>query len=81
MTMKYLKLNEEKTVYMYIGKDELVKSLPNVLEICEKTIKLEKVTKDLGVHIDENLRFNDQISETVRICNYQLRKIASIKNT
>ena len=79
MTMKYLKLNEEKTVYMYIGKDELVKSLPNVLEICEKTIKLEKVTKDLGVHIDENLRFDDQISETVRICNYQLRKIASIK--
>ena len=79
MTRKWLKLNDNKTVFTYIGNNENVKTLLKEFSVCGNKLELTKATKDLGVIIDESFKLENQISEVVKICNYQLRKIASIK--
>ena len=48
--------------------------------LLEKEVKLSTVTKDLGVHIDCHLNYNEHIAKTVSTCTYMLRRINSIKH-
>ena len=79
MVKRWLKLNDDKTVYMYIGNKDDLKDLPDMLNIGQYQIKTTNKAKDLGVIIDDHFKLDNQIREVVRICNYQLRRLATIK--
>ena len=45
-----------------------------------KEVKPSTVTKDLGVHIDCHLNYNEHIAKTVSTCTYMLSRINRIKH-
>ena len=80
MDFKHLKLNENKTEYMLIGKKDSLRILSGTnITINGNVVQTAERVKDLGVTIDSNLTLNSQINNVVRTTGYHLRNIAFIK--
>ena len=81
MENKRLKLNDDKTESMLFGTSssmEEYKQFQNI-KIGEANIEMVSVIKNLGVSIDNNLTMKNQILNTVKVCNHNLRNIAFIR--
>jgi len=77
---KHLKLNENKTEYMLVGKKDKLKNLGIVnMNINGNNIHVTVNVRDLGVLLDCNLTLSKQINNVVRIAGYHLRNIAFVK--
>ncbi|PFX24919.1 putative RNA-directed DNA polymerase from transposon BS [Stylophora pistillata] len=66
-----LLINPDKTKLLYVGVPQLMRTLPATLPsatILGTEIKPVTVVKDLGVHIDCHLNFNEHITKTVSDC-------------
>ena len=80
MNYKKLKLNEDKTECLLIGKKSKLLAL-NIrnINLMGNKVKITEQIKSLGVIFDETLSFNAQINQATRTAGYHLRNIAFIK--
>ncbi len=80
MESKQLKLNQDKTECLIVGKNKDIRriNIPtlcidgNSLETCEKV-------KDLGMLLDCNLSMKEQIQQVVKTTRYHLRNIGFVR--
>ena len=81
MDAKQLKLNEDKTECLIVGRKGDLQRLGDVprLRVQGDTMDVTESVKDLGVILDCNLSFNDQINKVVKVAGYHLRNIAFVK--
>ena len=81
MNQKQLKLNEDKTECLIVGKKGDLKRLGDIqsLNIDGNDIIISKSVKDLGVLLDKNLSMKEQIGKVVKTSGYHLRNIAFVK--
>ena len=82
MDSKQLKLNEDKTECLIIGKKCALKNLtvlPHSFNVLGTEIKVLEEVKDLGVTLDKHLSLNEQINKTVKVARFNLRNIAFIR--
>ena len=78
-----LLINPDKTKLLYVGVPQLMRILPAVLPsatMLGTEIKPVAVAKDLGVHIDCHLNFNEHITKTVSDCIFKLSRVNRIKH-
>ena len=79
MKKKRLKLNEDKTEGILIGKRNVLNNMDfKNININDVPIELSTEIKDLGVTIDNELDMQKQISNVVKAANFQLLNIAHI---
>ena len=66
---------------MLFGTENTLKNYGQLQHIMIGTsnIKIVPVLQNLGVYIDSNLTMKNQISNTLKVCNYHLRNIAFIR--
>ena len=77
-----LLINPDKTKLLYVGVPQLMKTLPATLPsatVLGSEIKPVTVTKDLGVHIDCYLNYNEHITKTASDCMFKLTRVNGIK--
>lgn len=80
MTSKQLKLNENKTQCLIVGRHKDLSRLDvSELTINDNIMTVSKEVKDLGVLVDCNISLKSQINQTVRISAYHLRNIAFVR--
>ena len=78
-----LLINPDKTKLVYEGVPQLMRTLPATLPsatILGSEIKPVTVTKDLGLHIDCYLTFNEHINKSASDCMFKLTRINRIKH-
>ena len=82
MTVNKLKLNDDKTEIMLVSSKQMTHKLtiPDSMIVGDATVSFSKSVKNLGVTLDNHLEMDKHVSETVRVANYQLRRIASIRH-
>ena len=80
MESKQLKLNQDKTECLLVGKNRDIKRL-NMSTLCINGRNLDvcDAVKNLGVTLDSTLSMKEHIQQVVRTTNYHLRNIAFIK--
>ena len=80
MISKRLKLNEDKTECLIIGKNNDLKNfnIPS-FKVLNADMIVKNEAKDLGVILDKNLSFHNQINNTIKATNYHLRNISFVK--
>ena len=71
-----LEFNSEKCHVLTLGKFENI-CYTNRYTICEKEMEHVYTEKDLGVTIDENLRFEEHLSNKIRVANALVGRIRS----
>ena len=76
-----LLINPDKTKVLFIGLPQLLRRLPTV-PVSMLGIEITPVTvaKDLGIHIDQSLTYNDHITKTASSCLHKLIQINRIKH-
>ena len=81
MTTNMLKLNDEKTELMLVSSSRMsqLHSLPDSMTINNTTIPFSDSVKNLGVTFDCHLTMKNQVQNIIRSCNFELRRIASIR--
>ena len=81
MTLKKLKLNEDKTECMLFGSTHTLKKYDHLenITIGLSIINIKKVVRDLGVQVDSTLSMKNQVLQTVKMCNFNIRNIAFIR--
>ncbi|HBK70682.1 MAG TPA: hypothetical protein DDZ39_03320, partial [Flavobacteriaceae bacterium] len=82
MKKKHLKINEKKTECIVFGSKrniEIVKSVNNKISIGKDLVQLKGCVKNIGFIFDENMTLNNQINNTIKVCNFQLRRISKIR--
>ena len=81
MTTNMLKLNDEKTELMLVSSSRMsqLHSLPDSMTINNTTIPFSDSVKNLGVTFDRHLTMKNQVPNIIRSCNFELRRIASIR--
>ena len=81
MRQKQLKLNEDKTECLIVGKKGDLRRLEDIgsLNIDGNDISVTKSVKDLGVMLDKNLSMKEQIDKVVKMAGFHLRNIAFVK--
>ena len=81
MNCFFLKLNQQKTKIMVFAPKRLKKLIKvNGLLLENECIRFPSVAKNLGVLLDSELTFKDQISQCAKNCYMTIRKISSIKS-
>ena len=78
-----LLINPDKTKLLYVGVPQLMRILPAILPsatMLGTEIRPVAVAKDLGVHIDCHLNFNEHITKTVSDCIFKLSRVNRIKH-
>ena len=78
-----LLINPDKTKLLYVGVPQLMRTLPTPLPsatMLGTQIKPVTVAKDLGVHIDCHLNFNEHITKTASDCMFKLTRVNRIKH-
>ena len=82
MTQNKLKLNEDKSEMILITPPKLQNhiSLPTSINLIDSTITLSQSARNLGVTLDQNLSFQQHVSNVCRICFLELRRISSIRH-
>ena len=80
MLSKQLTLTEDKTDCLVVGRTYDVRRLDiSSFLINDMTITVKKSVKNLGVTVDCNLMFKDQVNNVVKNAGYHLRNIAFLK--
>ena len=81
MLLNKLKLNDEKTEFMIIGKQGQCRKLSkNDVTIGEVKIESNVCTRNLGVMFDAELNMNNHVNLICKNAFYHLRNIAHIRN-
>ena len=78
-----LLINPDKTKLLYVSVRQLMRTLPATLPsatVSGSEIKPVTVTKDLGVHIDCYLNFNEHITKTASDYMFKLTRVNRIKH-
>ena len=77
MSQNYLQLNRDKTEVINFQSSHHIALFPNSsLRVGDVSLTPSLSVRNLGVHIDEHLTMQDQVTATVRACNMQLRNIS-----
>ena len=80
MNSKQLKLNDNKTECLLIGKKHDLKRLDFAkIKILDNDFNVRSPIKNLGIIFDCSLSFNEQINSMVKTAGYHLRNIAFLK--
>ena len=81
MTVNKLKLNDDKTEVMLVSSKQMSHKLtvPDSMIVGDATISFTRAVKNLGVTLDNHLEMEDHVYATIRASNFQLRRIASIR--
>ena len=80
MESKQLKLNQDKTECLLVGKNKDIKKLSmSTLCINGRNLDVCDAVKNLGVTLDSTLSMKEHIQQVVRTANYHLRNIGFIK--
>ena len=80
MKLRHLKLNEDKTECLFVGR-KLDRERLNFqsLNVNDTDIIVSDHVKNLGVVLDTELLMKDQISNVVKVAGYHLRNLSFIK--
>ena len=82
MRSNRLKLNSEKTQFMWLGsRQQLAKIETQCMHIGDHSIKFSTSAKNLGVTFDPELGMDLHINNITRSCFYQLRQLRSIRRS
>ena len=80
MQDNYLKLNQDKTEIVFIGrKNQLNRLNINDISISNNAIPISSAARDLGLHIDEQLSFAPHINHISKACFYNIHIIWKIR--
>ena len=80
MDSKQLKLNEDKTECLIVGrKNDLKEFGISSLRMHETTVEVKTVVRDLGVLFDCHLSFCNQINSVVKVAGCHLKNIAFVR--
>ena len=82
MTLNKLQLNDDKTELMLVCPKRLSNhhSLPSSLEISGNSIPISPSVRSLGVTLDQNLNFQQHISNICKSTYLELRRISSVRS-
>jgi hypothetical protein len=81
MSRNRLKLNEDKTEIMSVGMPHTLKQIErDSIDIGQNVIQFKDSVKYLGVHLDQTLSMDKQVSALCRSAYFHLRKIRSVKS-
>ena len=83
MARNRLKLNEEKTQVIWLGRptrQQLDKVMVQTLELQNATVPFSSVVNDCGVLLDSELTMSNQIEALSRSCFFHLRRLRSISH-
>ena len=78
-----LLINADKTKLLFVGVPQLMRTLTTTLPsvtLLGTEIKPVTVAKDLGVHIDCYLNYNEHITKTASDCMFKLARVNRIKH-
>lgn len=82
MKSNRLKLNADKTQFMWLGtRQQLAKLKIRSLVLEGASIDISNTAKNLGVTLDSELTMHGHVSSVARSCFYQLRQLRSIRST
>ena len=82
MRSNRLKLNSDKTQFMWLGsKQQLAKIETECMQIGEHCIKFSTSAKNLGVTFDPELMMGLLVNNITRSCFFQLRQLRSIRRS
>ena len=82
MRSNRLKLNSDKTQFMWLGsKQQLAKIETECMQIGEHCIKFATSAKNLGVTFDPELRMDMHVNNITISCFFQLRQLRSIRRS
>ena len=82
MRSNRLKLNSDKTQFMWLGsKQQLAKIKTECIKIREHCIKFSTSAKNLGVTLDPELRMDLHVNNITRSCFLLLRQLRSIRRS
>ena len=83
MSANLLSLNPSKTEFLVIGLPQQISKLNNPTFTIDPTTVLQPATfaRNLGILIDNNICFDQQISALSRSCSYHLRDLRRIRST
>ena len=76
----HLKLNTNKTILQIFPASSTVIDLDIHVSNSSDVIKSSRVAKNLGFLVDVQLKFTEQVSQTIKSCSFQLKKISSFRN-
>ena len=79
MLLKHLKINPEKTEIMHICRKHRLNINLNSINVNNSEIELKRMIKSIGFIIDMEFNMNEQISATIKKCNYALHCISKIR--
>ena len=79
MCLNRLKMNDQKTNFMYGNKAQLAKCSTKHIKIGEETIVGSDKINLLGIDIDKNLTFKEHIKKKCKIAMYNLYNIRSLR--
>ena len=82
MSANKLTLNKTKTEYMIIGSNKRVKHIDTepCLHVKDRKINRVKITKSLGIIIDENLSWNAQVDQITKKVNSGLSILRRLRD-
>ena len=76
-----LLINPDKTKVLAVGVPQLLQKLPSFsITLFDKELTPVPVVKDLGVHLDTCLSYNEHITKTASKCLLKLKQINRIKH-
>ena len=81
MWLNHLKLNEDKTEYLLIGRSASLKQIPEPNTLClgASVIEPTRSAKNIGVIVDAELSMIPHVNNICKACYGQLRSIARIR--
>ena len=82
MTHNKLQLNDDKTELMFACPKKYLNhpSLPQSVMINNTPISVSPCVRSLGVFLDQNLSFHNQISHICKVTYLELRRISSVRH-
>ena len=82
MASNRLKLNDDKTEFIWIGSKRRLRQVqPNPLSVSGASVMPSNVVRDLGVYVDGDLSMTDHIKKLSRSCFFQLRQLRTIRRS
>jgi len=82
MSANKLKLNADKTQFLWLGPAHLLESVKAVqLTVGGSIVKAADTVRDLGVTLDAQLSMKPHVNGVVRSCFYQLRQLRSVSRS
>ncbi|KAK7094370.1 hypothetical protein V1264_005945 [Littorina saxatilis] len=82
MTVNKLKMNDDKTEIMPVGKQSNLKLLSETssLTLSDTTVTFSSKVKNLGVHLDSSLSMDAHINSLCRTAFLEMRRISQIRH-